>query len=213
MEPIGSMISGQRLKIAQLQDDVIDLIYDNFQSDALLYGGTAVWRCFGGTRFSEGIDVYMKTGSFNRFISALTKYDLSLSWRDPEFPSRVRIARGETNLLLETKPGFGENEIRSYSRTDGTTKTITTLTPTEMMTRKIEAYQSRGYVRDVYDLFVLTRWLDKSDFTVRSRFSKFLEEVQRPVDESILESLLYAGGRGLEFPRIIEYIRRWLDEI
>jgi hypothetical protein len=42
MEPIGSYLSGQRLKLSELQDYVIDIIYDRFQPDALLYGGTGI---------------------------------------------------------------------------------------------------------------------------------------------------------------------------
>ena len=42
MEPIGNLISGERLKIASLQDYLMDLIYSRVEPSALLYGGTAV---------------------------------------------------------------------------------------------------------------------------------------------------------------------------
>ena len=213
MIPIGSYFSGQRLKLAELQDYVIDIIYDVFQPDALLYGGTAIWRCFGGMRFSEDIDIYMDDMSLNNFIMALGKYNLRLTWQDPEFPTRIRIANNETELLLETKPGYAENEIRTYSRSDGTTKTICVLSPTELMIRKIEAYQGRRLIRDIYDLFILTNWLNNSDYIVRTRLSRFLHEIHRPIDEGILSSLLYAGMKDLNFSRMVEYIHRWLNEI
>ena len=213
MEPIGSFLTGQRLSLAELQDYVIDIIYDYFHPDALLYGGTAVWRCFGGMRFSDDIDIYMDGNSFNLFVSALEKYGLRLLWQDPEIPTRVRIANNVTELLLETKPGYAENEMRTYARIDGSTKTISVLTPTELMTRKMEAYQGRRYVRDIYDLFILTNWLDRSDYVVNSSFSKFLQGIHRPIDEKVLSSLLYAGKKDLDFARMVEYIKRWLNEI
>ena len=213
MEPIGSFLSGPRLKLAELQDYVIDIIYDSFQSNALLYGGTAIWRCFGGMRFSEDIDIYLEMPPFEDFISKLKKYGLRLVWRDPEFPSMVRIGSSETEILLETKPGFAENEIGVYSRVDGSAKTISILSPTELMTRKIEAYHGRRFVRDIYDLFILTKWLDKSDYVVKSGMSWFLHELHTPVDEQILSSLLYAGPRDLSFASMTDYIRRWLNEI
>lgn len=213
MQPIGSFLSGQRLRLAQLQDYVIDLIYDRIQSNALLYGGTAIWRCFGGMRFSEDIDIYLDMNQFDDFISKLEKFGLKLIWQDPEFPTRVRIARDDTEILLESKPGFAENQIRVYSRTDGSEKTISVLSPTELMTRKIEAYQGRRFVRDIYDLFVLTKWLDKSDYIVESQLSRFLHEAHTPVDEHVLQSLLYAGPQNLNFAAMIDYIRRWLVEI
>ena len=45
--------------IALLQDIFIDILYEIFP-DCVLHGGTAVWRCYNGTRFSEDIDVYIK---------------------------------------------------------------------------------------------------------------------------------------------------------
>ena len=213
MKPIGSFISGQRLQLAELQDYVVDIIYDVFQPSAILYGGTAIWRCFVGIRFSEGIDIYMDETPFQEFISELETYGLKLIWQDPEFPTRVRISNGNVDLLLETKQGYAENEIRTYSRTDGTTKTISVLSPTELLIRKIEAYQGRRFIRDIYDLFILTKWLDRSDYTVRSRLSQFLPAIQEPVDETVLNSLLYSGEGNLNFHRLVEYIRRWLNEV
>jgi predicted nucleotidyltransferase component of viral defense system len=213
MQPIGSFISGQRLQLAELQDYVVDIIYDSFQPDALLYGGTAIWRCFNGMRFSEDIDIYMNDVPFKDFLSRLGKYGLRLLWQDPEFPTRVRIANNETDMLLESKPGYAENEIRTYFRIDGTTKTISVLSPTELMIRKMEAYEGRRFVRDIYDLYVLTNWLDRSDYVVTSRFSQFLHEIHKPIDEHILSSLLYAGRKDLDFDLMTDYIRRWLNEV
>ena len=213
MEPIGSYLSGQRLKLSELQDYVIDIIYDRFQPDALLYEGTAIWRCFGGARFSEDIDMYMNKGSFNSFISSLDRYGLRLLWQDPEFPTVIRIANDHTELLLKAKEGYVENEIRAYSRVDGSTKTISVLSPTELMVRKIEAYLNRTFIRDIYDLFILTNWLDKHDYLVRTKLFEFLKDIPKPVDEEVLASLLYSGSSNLDFIEMVNYIKRWLDEI
>ena len=190
MAPIEQFLSGQRLKIASLQDYIIDLIYDRIQPDALLYGGTAIWRCFGGMRFSEDIDIYLELSAFDELITSLENYDLRLIWTDPDLPSRVRIAGKETDILLESKPGFAENEIRPYLRIDGTPKIINVFSPTELMIRKIEAYHGRRYVRDIYDLFILTKWLERSDYVVRSNLSSFLNNLVRPIDEEVLQALL-----------------------
>lgn len=213
MEPIEPFLSGQRLKIARLQDYIIDLIYDRIQPGALLYGGTAIWRCFGGLRFSEVIDIYLDLSAFKELIASLVKYDLRLIWTDPDLPSRVRIARDETDILLGSKPGFAENEIRPYLRIDGTVKIINVFSPTELMIRKIEAYNGRRYVRDIYDLFILTKWLERSDYVVRSKLSSFLNNLARPIDEEALPALLYAGPRNLNFDNMTEYLKRWLNEI
>ena len=203
MEPIGSYLSGQRLELSELQDYVIDIIYDRFQPDALLYGGTAIWRCFGGARFSESIDMYMNRGSFNSFISSLNRYGLRLVWQDPEFPTVIRLANDQTELLLETKEGYAESEIRAYSRVDGSTKTISVLSPTELMVRKIEAYLNRRFIRDIYDLFILSNWLDKRDYIFRTKLFWFLKDIPTPVDEEVLASLLYSASRNLDFIKMV----------
>ncbi len=213
MKPIGSYLSGQRLRLAELQDYVIDLIYDSFQSNALLYGGTAICRCFGGMRFSDGLDIYLERTAFDDFISSLEENGMKLIWQDPDLPTRARIGRNEIDILIESKPGFAENEIRAYSRTDGSVKTISVLSPTELMIRKIEAYHGRRFIRDIYDLYVLTNWLDKTDYTVKVELSNFLREIKAPVNEGILSSLLYAGAEGLNFVRMVDYIKRWVNEI
>ncbi len=213
MEPIQSFISGQKLKIAELQDYLIDIIYDRIQPDALLYGDTAIWRCFGGMRFSEDIDIYMNDVSFVKLLNALAKYGLKLVWQDPEYRYRIRIARNETEILLESKPGFAENEIRTYFRTDGTMKTISVFSPTELLVRKIEAYHGRKYIRDIYDIFILTKWLDKLDYLVKTSISKFLWDISKPLDENVLGSLLYSGNKNINFASMIEYIKRWLNEV
>ena len=81
------------------------------------------------------------------------------------------------------------------------------------MRRKIEAYHGRRYVRDIYDLFTLTKWLDRSDNVVISSISSFLNNLARPIDEDVLQTHQYAGPRNLNFDSMIEYLRKWLNEI
>ena len=45
--------------IALAQDILIQEIYNVF-NNAVLHGGTAIWRCYEGNRFSEDLDFYLK---------------------------------------------------------------------------------------------------------------------------------------------------------
>ena len=213
MEPIADLITGDRLRLAELQDEVIDIIYNRVEPDAILYGGTAIWRCFGGNRFSEDIDIYLSNRGLNKFIRSLPKYGIRLLSRDKELPSIIRIAKGETSLLLETKEGHSESMIRQYVRVDGSSTTVSVFTPAEMLISKIEAYQVRRFVRDVYDIFILTRFLDKSDHVVASSLSSFLAKSKPPVDEDVLKSLIYTGKGDFRYSEMLDYIKRWLSEV
>jgi predicted nucleotidyltransferase component of viral defense system len=49
----------QHIEIARLQDIVMETLYRVFP-ESVLHGGTAIWRCYSGSRFSEDIDVYLE---------------------------------------------------------------------------------------------------------------------------------------------------------
>ena len=86
-------------------------------------------------------------------------------------------------------------------------------TPTEMLIRKIEAYEGRRFIRDVYDIFMLTRFLDKSDHVVASSLSSFLAKSKPPVDEDVLKSLIYTGKSDFRYSDMLDYIKGWLSEV
>ncbi|MHB8371667.1 MAG: nucleotidyl transferase AbiEii/AbiGii toxin family protein [Thermoplasmataceae archaeon] len=210
MKPIASMISGARLELAEMQDLVIDIIYNDIEPEALLYGGTAIWRCYGGGRFSEDLDIYMKNKSIETLISSLPKYGLKLLWSDDDFPTNIRIGNNQSSLLIESKEGYAENQISQYLRVDGSSITISVFSPTELLVRKIEAYQGRCIIRDIYDIFILSRYLDRNDYTVRSTLISFLKNIKAPVDQGILSSLIYVGISNISFQEMIDYLWRWL---
>lgn len=210
--PLEALVSGKRLEIARMQDRLIDLIYNYIQPDAILYGGTAIWRCLGGSRFSEDIDIYVNP-EFNRKIdNVLRRSNLKIENRDRELPLHMSIGDGKTAILLEASEGSYESTIAQYTRTDGTSMTISMLPPSELFIRKMEAYEGRRYIRDIYDLVHLTNFVDKSDSYIRSEFRLFIEGIKKPVDEHILRSLVYRGS-SMPFDKMVAYLRTWSDEV
>ena len=45
-------------RIAYAQDLIVNEVYFVFDK-AVLHGGTAIWRCYNGKRFSEDLDFYL----------------------------------------------------------------------------------------------------------------------------------------------------------
>ena len=45
-------------EIARAQDIMVNSLYQVF-GEAVFHGGTCIWRCYNGNRFSEDIDVYI----------------------------------------------------------------------------------------------------------------------------------------------------------
>ena len=116
-------------------------------------------------------------------------------------------------MLLETKEGHPKSMIRQYVRVDGNSTTVSVFTPAEMLIRKIETYQGRRFVRDVYDIFILTRFLDKGDHVVASSLCSFVAKFKPPVDEDALKSLTYTGKSDFRYSEMLDYIKRWLSEV
>ena len=57
--PISSLLKRRsELKTAQLEDDIVSVLA-NITNKMALHGGTAIWRCYNGKRFSTDIDAYI----------------------------------------------------------------------------------------------------------------------------------------------------------
>ena len=56
-------------KIARAQDIIVEEMGKHF-NQVVLHGGTAIWRCYKGNRFSEDVDVYISKdlNKINYFI-------------------------------------------------------------------------------------------------------------------------------------------------
>ncbi len=211
--PIEGILTGKRLDVARMQDVLIELIYDYIQPDAILYGGTAVWRCYGGGRFSEDIDIYVNRAFEKKLDQYLQKNGMKVTWRDKELPLHIRISDGRTEVLLEAGIGKFESAISQYTKVDGSSITLSTLQPSELFVRKMEAYEGRRYIRDMYDLVHLTNYISGNDYYVISKLKPFLAKIRKPVDEKVLRSLVYKGQKDTSFEKMLDYLKRWSDDI
>lgn len=211
--PIESILPGERLEIAKMQDTLVTMIYDYVQPDAIMHGGTAIWRCYGGGRFSEDIDIYVDNTFEKRLYPELRKRNIEVVWKDEDLPLHMKLSDGSTQVLLEASIGRYESSSTQYIRADGSSITVTTLSPTELLARKIEAYEGRRYIRDIYDIMHLTNYLHKDDTYVISKMKPFLKNIKKPVDEKILRSLIYKGNKKLTFDEMVGYLRGWIDEV
>src|SRR3989344_1281632 len=71
---ISKLKKASHKEIAKAQDLIIEEIYKLFDK-AVLHGGTVIWRCYHGNRFSEDIDMYISkdTKKISLFFEALKK--------------------------------------------------------------------------------------------------------------------------------------------
>lgn len=198
-----------QVEIAELQDEVVSLIYD-VSEDVVFHGETAIWRCFSGKRFSEDLDFYSKTfprvtGKFSTIVEShgLTMKKL----KDTGNIIFSSISNGRATVKVEINHVRDVNgQETPYELVDGTFIEVLSISPEEFMLEKIEAYRDRLFVRDLYDIFHLLS-LDIDVEVVSKDLSDFISNIEKTVDESLLRSIVYVGIAP-SFKEMVNSIRR-----
>jgi predicted nucleotidyltransferase component of viral defense system len=193
-------------KIAEAQDLIVSELYAVF-NEAVLHGGTAIWRCYNGNRFSEDIDAYIPRDleKINQLYLALEKKGFRLEKK--KIGAHSIYSSLELNRVIvrfEALFKKVEGSLREYATIDGNLITVYTLTAEEFIAEKIAAYQSRRKIRDLYDIFFLMRYADSAK--VQNLLSKFCAAYQPPLDEKEIKVLILEGLVPTA-EKMMEYIR------
>lgn len=199
--------------IALAQDILVMEVYNHFLN-AVIHGGTAIWRCYGSNRFSEDVDVYLPVNleekNINRFLTGLKekgfivqKFKMTKNTVFSKF-SYLDIIVSFEAVLKEIKNFV----IKRFELVDGNFIFVNTLRPEEMIEEKVLAYLKRRKVRDLYDIFFLLNFVEERE-KVRKILENFLKDFKEPEDEKELKVLIISGS----VPRVedmMEEIRRWV---
>ena len=195
MIPLSLRIKRARHRdIAKAQDLIVEEIYKEFEN-TVLHGGTAIWRCYQGNRFSEDIDVFIPRNidKINSFFKNLEKKGFIIKKKKISNNSVFSVldfnrtsARFES--LFKSKKGF----LKEYETADGNFITVHTLTPEELIIEKISAYLKRFKVRDLYDIFFLLRYV-KDKNKVLDELKKLIKKFKEPADKEELKTSIIDG--------------------
>ena len=197
------------VETAVLQDELLDVVYA-LEENAVLHGGTTIWRCYGGNRFSEDLDFYFPvTEEFERrLVTKLKERNLQLlKYKKTENVLFAKISDGNVEVRLEVN-SVAKNIraiAKAYEKVDGNYIDIFTLSAEGLILEKISAYQSRKLIRDIYDIYHLTRYVEK-DGLVKEQIRKFVSTIAKPLDEENLGVIVYSGAVP-SFKQMIEAIR------
>ena len=182
--------------MAALQDMVLESVYA-VEEKAVLHGGTAIWRCFQGNRFSEDLDFYLKPGKdFQaRLARQLQAAGVVLTrFRQTQNAVYAKASHARVVVSLEIAlRGFPRPVASEYEKADGTAIDVFTPSAQELLLEKLAAFRSRRLVRDIYDVHHLSR-LVSVDAAYGEKVAGLLEGLPAPVDEQVLKSLVLAGA-------------------
>ena len=196
-------------KIAQAQDLIIEEVYNIFEKP-VLHGGTAIWRCYAGKRFSEVLDFYLPKDKerVEKLFQALEKKGLRPIKRkitENSIYSEWEFERVRVRLEATFQPVKGS--IVDYENVDGNHVSIYSLTPEEFIQEKTAAYLKRRKIRDLWDIFFLIKLLS-SKKKVEAAIRKLMLEYQSPIDEEDLKALILEGIVP-SAKEMMEYIKTW----
>lgn len=180
--------------IATAQDIIIVALYEVF-NDAVLHGGTAIWRCYKGNRFSEDVDVYIPKNidKIAHLLDILLKKGFNIQKKKISENSLFSTLNfGRTVVRFEAIFKKVDGSLKEYETVDGNFITVNTLEPEQFIGEKIDAYIKRLKIRDLYDIFFLLRYV-KDKNKVKLKIKKLIANFKKPIDENELKVLILEG--------------------
>lgn len=193
-----------------MQDEAAEILY-GIENNLVLHGGTAVWRCYGGNRFSEDLDFYCRDAGRieERLKAKLEERGLVVpKFKKTENLIFCKVSNGSVEIRIEINHSAKKagTVVRPYEKTDGSFMDVLTLPPEDLVLEKMGAYSGRRFIRDIYDVYHLSNYL-KDEIKIRPKVLEFLGSLKPPADEENLKALVYSG-KIPSFDQIVEALRR-----
>ena len=195
--------------IALAQDILIQELYNVF-NDAVLHGGTAIWRCYKGNRFSEDLDLYLKRDleKINLLFNNLNKRGfIIIKKKIGENSLYSELKNNRTSVRFEALFKKVDGVLKEYETSEGNLITVYALTPEQLINEKIDAYSGRLKIRDLYDIFFLLRHV-KDKGKISLKIKKLVKEFKKPIDENELKVLILEGIVP-DVDKMLDYIKNY----
>ncbi|MFA5020334.1 MAG: nucleotidyl transferase AbiEii/AbiGii toxin family protein [Candidatus Pacearchaeota archaeon] len=194
-------------KIAYAQDLIIKEVYSVFDK-AVLHGGTAIWRCYNGNRFSEDLDFYLpndkkKLGSLFENLNK-AGFDIKKE-KISENSVYAELELERVSVRLEATFQKISGIICDYEMSDGNVFLIYSLTPESFLIEKSNTYLKRFKIRDLWDIFFLLRIVDNPKKI--KEIGGLIKNYKKPLDEENLKVILLEGMVP-SADEMISYIKR-----
>jgi len=196
-------------QLAQAQDVITEELYNSFQ-DAVLHGGTAIWRCYQGNRFSEDIDAYVTKDQklVEKFFERLKIRGFEIKKKKiGENSIYSKLQLGRTEVRFEAIFAKKSGSLKDYEKADGNYMTVYTLTAEELIKEKVAAYLQRRKIRDLYDIFFLLRHAINAGEIIQA-LKNLIKDYETPLDEKDLKVLILEGLVPTS-EKMLEYIQIW----
>jgi predicted nucleotidyltransferase component of viral defense system len=196
-------------KIAYAQDLIIKEVYAVFNK-AVLHGGTAIWRCYYGKRFSEDLDFYFPRESkkIDLLFENLKRIGFEIKKKkvsERSLYSELELDR--VSVRLEATFQKVSGVICDYELSNGSFLSIYSLSTEDFLIEKSRTYLKRLKIRDLWDVFFLLKNIQDREINKIKEIGDLIKEYKKPVDEENLKIILLEGIIPSS-EEMIQYIKR-----
>jgi|SRR3989344_7815727 len=181
-------------EIAYAQDVILGEIY-KFFPNAVLHGGTAIWRCYNGNRFSEDVDMYIPRdeNKIEDFFKSLAEKGFKLIKKRIKENSvyselEFNAIRTRFEATFQNKNPFS----KKYETSESFFINIYTLSPEDLVIEKVETYLKRRKIRDLYDIYFLLTYVEDRE-KIQDYLKKLIMNYEKPKDEKNLANIILIG--------------------
>jgi predicted nucleotidyltransferase component of viral defense system len=215
-----------QLKRAILEDEIVDLVLNHY-NNFVMHGGTSVWRCYGGNRFSRDVDFYSNLNTSEESIIQKQLHRLLIKNGYPVREEKYNSKTKTLHVIFKGADATGKLDITfaktssivvEYLRVDGAKRMIRALDPEALFNEKMDAYANKyekqnHEIHDLYDMVILKGKLNKPSEDTRRRLASFLSRIKAnpPKDRKGLRQLLLSGITP-SFSEMIGILEMWLND-
>jgi predicted nucleotidyltransferase component of viral defense system len=210
---------------AKLEDVLAEVLYSNYKG-LVFHGGTCIWRCYKGNRFSRDLDFYYAGGKktpsecYREFSGFFTENGFAVKSKSysRETNTMQFLVESTRKMKVDINLNYKKGCTVEYLRVDGSRMVVLALSPLELLNEKIDAYNDKLFVKsqfkepeaqDLYDIYYLTSIISKDDKTA-ARLGKLIQALKGNPPKNInnLQSLILSG-LAPTFEMMIDSIRSW----
>lgn len=219
-----------QLEKAKLEDVLVELLYGRYNG-LVFHGGTSIWRCYGGNRFSRDLDFYLnaktpkdKMQHYKELSDFLKESGFSMKEKGYENSTDTMHFLVESNVKMKIDINFKyKNGVRAeYMRVDDSKIVVLSLSPSELLNEKIAAYSDKLAARggfkhpeahDLYDIYYLVSLIKKGDERTVKSLRLLVDRIKGnpPSDMGSLGHLILTG-LSPSFELMQNSIKKWLDD-
>lgn len=219
-----------QLEKAKLEDVIVELLYSKYKS-LVFHGGTSIWRCYGGNRFSRDIDFYLNAKTSKE---KMQYYDeLSEFLKESGFLMKEKgyenstdtmhfLVESNTKMKIDINFKYKNGTKTEYVKVDDSKIVVLSLNPFELLNEKITTYNDKlgstkkfknPEAHDLYDIYYLISLVKKTDERMVKNLKLLVNRIDGnpPSDMSSLGHLIIAGLPPT-FELMINKIKMWLND-